>query len=160
MKNDQNTTTLIFRRNVMTHIAQPFIWKQPISTFLFVPPNRFSQHDKCFQSIRSQLIVKNNPFIFAYLSKVYISDNLKRNSANNLFCKDLDRKASLFLKVSNYCDIILNIVNINNFRIKFKDVINVRLKIFFDALNHFLNDELSAFNQIRSLVFFSSQKFF
>jgi hypothetical protein len=130
----------------MAHATQPIIWKQTISTFLFLSPKSLAENNECFQSVCSQLIIKDNSFIFADLSKIDVPNNLKWHRANYLFGNHLNWQASWFLKISYHGNVVLDIVDVNDLWIKSGNIFNVGLEIFLNALNHFLNDYFSAFN--------------
>jgi hypothetical protein len=97
----QNTTTLIFRRNIMAHVGHPIVGEKPVSGVSIFSPERFFKNGKSLQSIRPQLIVKDDSFVLRYVGKINVSNDLERSSTNYSFCKHFKGSAR-FLQTSNY----------------------------------------------------------
>lgn len=108
----------------MAHIGKPIIRKKTISAQLSFSPKSLTKNDKSFESVSPQLIVKNDSLVFAYLCKVYVSNHLKRNCTNYIFGDYSDRNAA-FPNVSDDCPIVMDIIHIDDFRIKLYDILNV-----------------------------------
>jgi hypothetical protein len=113
VEKDNNSTTLILWRNIMAHVYKPLIREQSIACHVFRSPEWFFKDNKSFQCISSQLIVKNNSFVFTDVGEINISDNLKWNCTNNLSCEYF-KGFSTLLKTSNNDKVIKNIININD----------------------------------------------
>lgn len=159
MEENNNSAAFIFGWNIMAHIGQPWVREQSIACHVLGSPEWFFKHDESFQGICSELIVKNDSFVFTDTGEVDISDDLEWNCTDNLFCKDFKRLISLF-KTSNNNEVLKNIVNINGLWVQFSDLINMFLKISLNGLNEFSYDLISAFNKIGSLMLLCTQELF
>lgn len=97
----------------MAHVYKPLIREQSITRHVFRSPEWFFKDNECFQCIGSQLIVKNDSFVFTDVGKIDISNNLKWDCTNNLSRKYF-KGFSTLLKACNDNKVIKNIININD----------------------------------------------